>query len=82
MKLKQFQNSVGCLFLCRLVTRLCRFVTMEVTCVMLGLFMLMAVIQKPLLCTCICSCGVRSASHFGDFISGEWKERVSYVFHL
>jgi len=36
MKLKQFQNSIGYLFLCRLVTRFCIFVTMEVTCVMLG----------------------------------------------
>lgn len=81
IKLKQFQNSIRCLFLCELVTRLCRLVTKEVTCVMLGLFMLMAVIQKPSQCACICSLGVRSASHFGDFISGEWKERVSYVFH-
>jgi len=48
---------------------------------MLGLFMLMAVIQKPSLCACICSLEVRSASHFGDFISGEWKERVNSVFY-
>lgn len=53
----------------------------DVTCVMLGLFTLMAIIQKPSLCACICSLGVRSASHFGDFISGEWKERVNSVFY-
>lgn len=45
------------------------------------LFMLMAVIQKPSLCACICSLGVRSASHFGDLINGEWKECVSSVFY-
>jgi hypothetical protein len=27
IKLKQFQNSIGCLFLCGLGTRLCRLVT-------------------------------------------------------
>jgi hypothetical protein len=70
IKLKQFQQSIECYFLCGLVTRLCRLVTKEVTCVVLE-FVLMAVIQKPSRCTCICSLGVRSASHFGDFISGE-----------
>jgi len=57
IKLKQFQNSIGCLFLFGLVTRLCRLVTKEVTYVILGLFVLMAVIQKPSLCACICSHG-------------------------
>jgi hypothetical protein len=44
-----------------------------------GLFMIMAIIQKHVLCTCVCSHGFLSASHFGDFISGEWKECVSSV---
>jgi len=41
IKLKEFQNSIGCFFLCGIVTRICILMTKEVTCVMLGLFMLM-----------------------------------------
>jgi hypothetical protein len=80
MKLKQFQNSIGCLFLCRLATRLCIFVTMEVMCYA-GVFMLMTVIQKPLLCACICSHGVRSASHFGASLV-ESGRSVSILFTI
>jgi len=47
IKLKQFQNSIGCL-LFGLVTRLCRLVTKEVTYVILGLLVLMAVNSEAL----------------------------------